>query len=451
MKKRSILIFLLALVLTASLGLPLTGCGDSGDSQVDGDTDGDVETDPNPLPFQPAGPDAAPDPMEMGPFPVGVKTIDFVDNSRIYPNNLAEEYKDWEGKPRTLRTEIWYPATQEFKDGPFYALDMREEAAGAPLGDKKDIIVNSDIAPIETQSIRDADIDRAHGPYPIIFFSHGCNGIRWQSIFYTIHLASHGYIVISTDHEMNTLWEIIRLGWEQTSLIKSLDKRPADMTFLLDRFLEKNQDSEDFFYQTMIPEDVGITGHSLGGITASLMPCKDPRFKVVVNHSPAFSVGQLIGECDPDWYPVPIMTMGGTMDKTLTWCGQYCEYRDMVITDQPHYLYELIGGGHFTFSDICRLDLVKMTDELGMGSAAEDALEDGCATYNVDYKIAFKSIDYYATAFFNQFLRHSPASEDYLVEKSEAPFDVVNFYEGDISSSQEIDKPADYCDECNGL
>jgi len=158
-----------------------------------------------------------------------------------------------------------------------------------------------------------------------------------------------------------------------------------------------------------------------------------------------------MGECDPDYYPVPIMTMGGTEDRTLKWCGQYCEYRDMVITDKPHYLYELLDGGHFTFSDICRLDLVKMTEELGMGSAAEDALEDGCADFNVDYLEAFKSINYYATAFFNQILRHSPDSEDYLVEKSEAPFDVVNFYEGDISSSQEIDKPADYCDECNGL
>ena len=29
---------------------------------------------PEELPFQPAGPEAAPDPMQPGPFPVGVRT-----------------------------------------------------------------------------------------------------------------------------------------------------------------------------------------------------------------------------------------------------------------------------------------------------------------------------------------------------------------------------------------
>src|ERR1700741_696395 len=42
-----------------------------------------------------------PEPLSPGPFPVGVTTTVFVDNSRT--DNLTKQ-------PRTLVTEIWYPA-----------------------------------------------------------------------------------------------------------------------------------------------------------------------------------------------------------------------------------------------------------------------------------------------------------------------------------------------------
>ena len=37
-------------------------------------------------------------------------------------------------------------------------------------------------------------------PYPVVFFSHGLGGARVQSINYTTHLASRGYVVLSADH-----------------------------------------------------------------------------------------------------------------------------------------------------------------------------------------------------------------------------------------------------------
>ena len=38
------------------------------------------------------------------------------------------------------------------------------------------------------------------GPYPVVFFSHGSGGIRMQSTYLTVALASHGYVVVSPDH-----------------------------------------------------------------------------------------------------------------------------------------------------------------------------------------------------------------------------------------------------------
>jgi predicted dienelactone hydrolase len=45
------------------------------------------------------------------------------------------------------------------------------------------------------------DVDRAAGQYPLVLFSHGNAGIRFQSLFLAAHLASHGYIVASPDHQ----------------------------------------------------------------------------------------------------------------------------------------------------------------------------------------------------------------------------------------------------------
>ena len=35
----------------------------------------------------------------------------------------------------------------------------------------------------------------------VIVFSHGYSGIRFQSVFFTEWMASHGYLVVAPDHQ----------------------------------------------------------------------------------------------------------------------------------------------------------------------------------------------------------------------------------------------------------
>ncbi|MBN2494074.1 MAG: prolyl oligopeptidase family serine peptidase [Deltaproteobacteria bacterium] len=372
----------------------------------------------NALPFAPAGPQAAPDPALAGPFPVGLMTVEVLDETRIHEQT---------GKPRRLILEIWYPAEQRYKDGPWAVYDLAAEAPEEYLGDKYEIVHDAELPVIETASVRDAAMDREHAPYPLLFFSHGANGIRWQSIFYTIHLASHGYVVVSPDHEYNTLWDIIRDGYDPGSVALSAPQRIEDLRLLADLFIDKNDTPDDFFEASIDPERIGITGHSFGGWTTLCKLCQDERFKVGVAHAP--EIPMAIGYCDFNAYPAPIMVMGGTLDDTLDWRDQYCGYQAMQ-TSLPKFLVELVDAGHFTFSDICRLDLLSIAEDLGMGGQAEDALKDGCGEFNMPWEQAHDVIRYYATAFFNQHLRDSPGSESFLVDLAEAPYDQVNFYRG---------------------
>jgi len=434
----------MAMLILANLAF--LGCFDSGDDG--GENDGDVSTDgdrldgdepdgdepdgddpsdgdgeevvADPLPFSPAGPEATPDPFEKGPFPVGVKTYTFYDTSRKGEN---------EGEGRRLKVDVWYPARQQYKDGPFWKLDMIAESQGEDLGDRRAELESYGFPEFDTELVRDAEPDIGNGPYPVILFSHGANGIRFQSVFYTTHLASHGYVVAAPDHLFNTLWDILRDGYSEASVIASAPDRPKDMSFLLDRLTEMNDDPENPFYRSMDLENVGITGHSFGGFTSVATPCNDERFKVSVPHSPVISMAVIFG-CTLEEYPVPIMVMGGTKDNTLRYYDQYCEYG--MIKGSPKYLYELVGGGHFTFSDMCRLDLETMAEEMDFGDAAH-ALGDGCSpTDNVPYVEAQTTINYYGTAMFNWQLRGSEGSKELLDDRDDPPFDTVNFYEGDV-------------------
>ncbi len=409
---------------------------DSPDGDTDGDIDGDADSETAPdgdaeeeqdaepvnvLPFEPAGPDTAPDPMQPGPFPVGVRTYDLVDESRI--NNRTE-------RPRWLRTEIWYPAAQAARGGEAYSYDLKEEAddPNIDLGEKKEDMMAVSIPPLPSQSYRDADIDTEHGPYPLVLFSHGSNGIRMQSVFFTEHLASHGYIVVSLDHENNTLWDIVRDGWNEVTVMGSFADRPEDMIFMLDDTLAKAADPESFIYGMIDEDNIGIAGHSFGALTSLVVPCLDSRVKVSVPQSPVINLAAL--HCgDLGEYPAPTFIMGGTKDNTLEYKDQYCQYNDIQGTEK--YFLEVVDAGHFTFSNMCDLDLVYLAEELDFGDAA-NALNDGCSeTENIDYQTAFSLINYYGMAFLNAKLRNSSGSMAYMVEKTEGDFSKVHFYVGD--------------------
>jgi len=370
------------------------------------------------LPFMPAGPESAPDPAKNGPFPVGVTTVMLQDDTRTDKDT---------GRPRPIPLEIFYPAVQSVRNGPFWTYELAEEAKDQDLGDKYDKIVEAGLPGMATRAVRDAELDKVHGPYPVIIFSHGSYGIRWQSVSLVVHLASHGYIVAAPDHEGNTVWDLIRDGYSDSSTMQSAPYRLDDVKFVIDWLIDQNEKKGSFLEGTVDGRDIGVSGHSFGGFTAVTMPCVDNRVKAALGESPAIKASTIWG-CDLAKYPVPLMAMGGTMDQTLNYKDQYCSYRE--VEAPAKYLCQIDKAGHYTFSDICSLDLLRLSKELDFGPA-EEALNDGCSPENIDRHDATVIIDHYATAFFNWKLRNSPGSKDYLSEQDDPRFRPVTFFDGD--------------------
>jgi predicted dienelactone hydrolase len=355
-------------------------------------------------------------------------TLELVDESRRYSDN---------DQPRRLKTEVYYPAAATARNGPFMDYDLKTEITPENVGpDNYAIMMAAALPIIPTRTVRDAPPDRTHAPYPVILYSHGSNGMRWQSFSYTIHLASHGYVVISPDHERNLLWDILQDGWDPASVALSAPMRLEDARFLLDLFLERARTGGDFFQGLLARRKIGISGHSFGAWTAIVMLCQDPRFQVGVAHAPEVGLAYPFCGCDlqsqrcPD-YPAPLMIQGGTLDHTLRYRDQYCGYR-AIEGAHPKYLVELVAGGHFTFSDICRLNLLDLDDALVLGEQARDALEDGCGPENLDWDDAMRIINHYSTAMFNVTLRDSEVTRAALTPQTTPAFQQARFHQGQV-------------------
>jgi predicted dienelactone hydrolase len=197
------------------------------------------------------------DPFERGPFSVGVRTIQSLDQARN----------------RSFPCEIWYPAAPQYQ-GRDLALETQDTFT-VPPGE----------IPRRQMAVRNA---AAHaGKYPVIVFSHHSGGHRRAATFLCTHLSSHGYMVAALDHSEVSAPELRDREFESAEqraarMQAVIGSRVPDIRFLLDRLL-----SEGTLDSRPDLDRVGIVGHSFGGWTALAAPEADSRFRAIVALAPA--------------------------------------------------------------------------------------------------------------------------------------------------------------------
>jgi predicted dienelactone hydrolase len=341
-----------------------------------------------------AGPDEAVDPSVAGPFAVGVTTFAVEDPTRLNPLT---------GAPRRLLLEVWYPAVDASlalprEDYGFEDLLTPEQLA--PLG-----IDPAQEVRIVTNAGRDAEARADQGPYPMVIFSHGNGGIRVQSVFLTVHLASHGYVVVALDHEGNTLSDLFEAGSGlPDDLLAVAQARPADVEVVINEMLTRNETDGGFFSGLIDADEIGITGHSFGGYTSMASAVLDPRIKASAPLAPpnalalaAVGVGAQDTESDT-------LILAGGRDLTLPFEDNQQSCFD-TLPNERRLLLNLVDAGHFTFSDVCVFDLEGVAQLAGIDT--QGVLADGCGVDNLDPLRGQALTNTFVTAFFNSILRDS--------------------------------------------
>lgn len=343
------------------------------------------------LPFEPAGPDHAPDPSAPGPYPVGVRTETFYDPVR----------------DRTLVTEIWYPAEAE---GPGYDYQLSELV---PADVRSEI---GDLGTLPTSAVRDASA--AKRSFPLVVFSHGNAGVRMQSTYLTVNLASHGYVVASADHAGNTLGDATLLEEPSGALLFDLEavlesylERPRDVSAVIDR-LEGIDLAEGIDF-----EQIGVVGHSFGAVTALRAVAMDPRIDVAISQAPAgYELSWFEMETDLEDVTAPVMLQAGGIDQ-LNPDDPVVDSVWSHVTPPGRYV-RFPRAGHFTFSDFCKVDpeAIEQATQAGLG----DILADGCGPNNLDPDTAYALINRFTIGYLNIHLRGSNGSRRFLEPVEEA-------------------------------
>ncbi len=351
------------------------------------------------LPFEQASATATPEPSKMGPFAVGVRTVVFEDTGR----------RKADGTPRLLTTEIWYPAVQSSRGQPTVTYDILQQ-----FTPEQQLAIGADTIPLlQTAAVRDAAPTRLHGKFPLIIFSHGQAAIRWQSTYYTVLLASHGYVVVSTDHEGGTLYDVVRGQLQEVTV--GLQTRPDDVRYLLNRM--ERLKSDDPLFGLLDLERIGVTGHSFGAITSMRVAAMDPRVKIIVPQAPFDASVAWVGLTIPS---IPMHIQAAHDDRTLPWDKNVVPTMvEVNKTGKPSSLLDLVKGGHFTFSDLCGFDLAAIADRVQLdipGANVKKVLEDGCGPTAPSPAVAQPLINHFGVAFFNGYFKDSQASLDLMTQ-----------------------------------
>jgi dienelactone hydrolase len=362
---------------------------DDDDSVADDDDDNDDDT-----------VDPFLNPEEPGPFTPGNTTFFFEDTSR--------QLKCAEGN-RWLMVEVWYPG----KDGDYttenrtydFFLDRRDEVEQALLD--AGMTPEEELNDLPTGSYRDIPLSPDAGPMPMIFFSHGFSGNRFQNYTMSAYLASHGYVVVTADHTCNssvTLTPTDVILFDIGSLFYTLGERKDDIVFLIDQF---TTEPPEMFEGRLDNDKVLLWGHSFGGLTVTEVFKYETRAKGLLQMA-VFGFPPL-----PVTVTAPSMYFWGKQDK---WMFLFEGWHDQIIAQAPTPKYELefFDTGHFAFADMCQYSPNLAVN--GNGCGTESRIGGGGNFTNPDPILMHEVLNAYATAFFGAALFDYDELWEYLDE-----------------------------------
>ena len=337
---------------------------------------------------------AAP-PDSLGRYAAGLTTVEMVDPARA---------------DRTLTVDIWYPA-DERSDAPTAALDLVFTQLPLP-----GVLASPEAAP---------------GSFPLVVFSHGNGGVRFQSSFLMQALASHGFVVAAPDHAGNTALDAI--AGTSDPIAVAAANRPRDVSFVIDQMLARDRDPADALHRRIDERHIAVAGHSFGGFTALataggfLDYQPDPRVDAIVPIAPAtfgFTDDELAS------IDVPTLLMGGTSDTVVPIEPGIVRAWDL-ISGRPEYRVDLLAAGHNSFTNVC--DIRDAFVAAGVGQPilgfVEAQAEDGCAPELLPIDEAHRVTDLYVVSFLTKELKGSSRYARYLTtryaERNDLPVELL--------------------------
>jgi predicted dienelactone hydrolase len=310
---------------------------------------------------------------EAGPYPVGVTTLELAAGNKV---------------------EVWYPAVEGTTGAEFY--DTRDFVPPAIKA-----LLTADVpARYEYTAGRDADV--ADGQYPVVLFSHGYSGMRFQSTFLTAHLASWGMVVAAPDHWSRDLFHVL------SAPVGDRESATAELLGTLDLVTSGNDDPASLLQGHVDLSRVIALGHSAGGGTI-VSAANDDRIDGYIS----MASGVLgMGSSDattiapPTFVNKPSFFIAGALDAIIS--AEESTRPSFEAVPGPSRLWIIDGVGHNGFDDFCTFGNgsgiigVALASGLGPLLDAQPQLktlgQDGCIPPAEPVELGFPIIKHAVTA-----------------------------------------------------
>jgi predicted dienelactone hydrolase len=310
---------------------------------------------------------------EAGPFPVGVTSLELAAGNKV---------------------EVWYPAVEGTTGAEFY--DTRDFVPPAIKA-----LLTADVpARYDYTAGRDADV--ADGQYPVVLFSHGYSGMRFQSTFLTAHLASWGMVVAAPDHWSRDLFHVL------SAPVGDRESATAELLGTLDLVTSGNDDPASLLQGHVDLSRVIALGHSAGGGTI-VSAANDDRVDGYIS----MASGVLgMGSSDattiapPTFVNKPSFFIAGALDAIIS--AEESTRPSFEAVPGPSRLWIIDGVGHNGFDDFCTFGNgsgiigVALASGLGPLLDAQPQLktlgQDGCIPPAEPVELGFPIIKHAVTA-----------------------------------------------------
>ncbi|MGH9114234.1 MAG: alpha/beta hydrolase family protein [Acidimicrobiales bacterium] len=191
-------------------------------SQAPGDTTAPTTTAPGP------------------PYPVGLRTLQYTDPTRLVP---ADHSPDGQPSPRILRTDIYYPAA----------------------------------APARPRS---KPPEPARGPFPLVVFAPGYDVDTSAYAPLLDSWAQAGYVVAAVTFPLTN--PSTPGGPDESDIVN----QPGDLRFVIDRLVAASAAPSGLIHGLIDSSAIAIAGHSDGAEAAAAIAydtcCRDPRIRAAI-------------------------------------------------------------------------------------------------------------------------------------------------------------------------
>jgi predicted dienelactone hydrolase len=332
---------------------------------------------------------------QTGPYKVGFFTNTYYDSTRT----------DFAGGPRPIQTFIWYPADPDNDGKPMlpavYPMLTNVESIRFPDASSTNFeAYGADPAYQEVAASKD-------GPFPLVVLSTGQGETSTFFIQIGARLASHGFVVAiptNYDDRMTMTGEPQFYRTLESYTIGIYTGRIGDIQYLMTRLVADSQQSGNLLSGTIRPDQIAVSGHSVGGgaalalaggddqacdmpgldpnkippeFCASILP--DPRIKAIVTIDGS---NQYLYYAELARIKIPTMGIGQEW-STLLESGQsdaesWQARQHTAIQSHPNYRVDIAHATHLSFLNLCAYAQVQHDLGLADDAALNGFLQKNC-------------------------------------------------------------------------